>query len=273
MDTSLPVTADTIIIGAGVSGLGCGYKLNQLNSSVIILEGTHVLHSFSFLLFSTVTTHFTLNSWKCHFYSFSLSLHILPEIPGNVTKKKCWNFWSGGLARDRVGGRVHTFNCAGIPVDIGACFVHGATKDNPTFKFAMDNGTSWVFPTTVTRLALIKIFRTALKFSYREFGTKSYHFGADGKKELKQLRDEVSTYAYNAFRYVQEQEHSVLTMKKNNIFIIVTIFSELVKNLDLPDMSYQDALNDYFSKSPKPWAKNSAHDHCFDRLLWEREGV
>lgn len=37
-------------------------------------------------------------------------------------------------ARDRIGGRVHTADVGGYPVDLGASWVHGAEQENPVAR-------------------------------------------------------------------------------------------------------------------------------------------
>jgi monoamine oxidase len=38
-------------------------------------------------------------------------------------------------ARDRIGGRIHTDDSLGVPVDLGASWIHGI-RDNPLYKYA-----------------------------------------------------------------------------------------------------------------------------------------
>mmetsp|Transcript_9423 Transcript_9423/g.14904 ORF Transcript_9423/g.14904 Transcript_9423/m.14904 type:complete len:519 (-) Transcript_9423:30-1586(-) len=43
-------------------------------------------------------------------------------------------------ARDRIGGRAHTIDDFGYPVDLGGQWIHGSCEDNPLFLFAMKTG-------------------------------------------------------------------------------------------------------------------------------------
>ena len=46
-------------------------------------------------------------------------------------------------ARDRVGGRVHTDRSLGLPLDLGASWIHG-TRGNPLSRIARSQGVKWV---------------------------------------------------------------------------------------------------------------------------------
>ncbi|MEC8154324.1 MAG: FAD-dependent oxidoreductase [Pseudomonadota bacterium] len=46
-------------------------------------------------------------------------------------------------ARDRVGGRVHTDRSLGLPLDLGASWIHG-TRGNPLSRMARSRGVDWV---------------------------------------------------------------------------------------------------------------------------------
>ena len=46
-------------------------------------------------------------------------------------------------ARDRVGGRVHTDRSLGLPLDLGAAWIHG-TRGNPLSRIARSRGVKWV---------------------------------------------------------------------------------------------------------------------------------
>lgn len=51
-------------------------------------------------------------------------------------------------ARSRVGGRVETSDALGLPLDLGAGFVHGATPENPIFSLAQQMGLNLIDPAT-----------------------------------------------------------------------------------------------------------------------------
>mmetsp|Transcript_8441 Transcript_8441/g.14234 ORF Transcript_8441/g.14234 Transcript_8441/m.14234 type:complete len:492 (-) Transcript_8441:229-1704(-) len=48
--------------------------------------------------------------------------------------------------RDRAGGRLHTTTCSGIPIDIGASWIHGI-HGNPVTELAKQAGAELVYPT------------------------------------------------------------------------------------------------------------------------------
>ncbi|MEY4229623.1 MAG: hypothetical protein RLZZ362_472, partial [Actinomycetota bacterium] len=45
-------------------------------------------------------------------------------------------------ARDRIGGRIHTDRSLGVPIDLGASWIHGV-DDNPVADLATAIGASW----------------------------------------------------------------------------------------------------------------------------------
>jgi monoamine oxidase len=135
-------------------------------------------------------------------------------------------------ARDRIGGRILTFSCDSVPVDIGASFIHGGSDENPLVKVAK---------------------KYNLKFSYSKRGKQPYYYGANGEVETEEVRRKVRIYINEAMDFIN------------------SMAKDLCQNPEKPDISYQNALDLFMLQHPLPWNRNSPEFNCFERIIWEYE--
>lgn len=86
--------------------------------------------------------------------------HVVVVGAGFSGLAAAWRLADAGLrvtvleARDRIGGRTRTDTSLGVPIDIGASWIHG-TEDNPLTKLAHDVGAKTV-PTDFEDFVLIE---------------------------------------------------------------------------------------------------------------------
>lgn len=88
-------------------------------------------------------------------------------------------------ARHRIGGRVHTVDCQGTPVDLGASWIHGGSRRNPLTDIAAEFGAE----TAKTRMEEVRVW----DFDGRELS----------EKELRQV-DRLGTRATRALLRASE---------------------------------------------------------------------
>jgi monoamine oxidase len=149
-------------------------------------------------------------------------------------------------ARNRIGGRIYTYDSLGVKVDVGATFIHGASKENPIYNL------------------------------FKKYSLKNHKF--DGSTHFQVYQDGKSLDKYLTFD-IKEQVDSAFAYVMRNIEILRDNIRTDPKFSHMRNFSIEDGVQYILEnnlKYKKNWKEDSIYQHFWNYKQWvyeEFEGI